>query len=179
MQPIEIGQPYVEGKTKLVERGEYRFRAGGHELLLCLRNVTPEEVEAVRSAEAEFALVVFGDVLFFLYRFGFELPWGATPYSWHLMPAGERELPLPSLNLKSRDQLQVILVDAATGLVRAIRAVTFSAQFTRMLHLAIHQQALRPWQAESYEADVRAAYRTYPFSHRMLSAAVARTKGGE
>lgn len=175
---LEVGRPYIAGRVALAPRAEYNFRGGQHELVLCLAELTETEVTAVREGEAEFALLVSGDVIFLFYRFGGAIDWSDAPYSWHLVPPGQRELPLPPTSDEGRAPLLAVLVDADRNLVRALRALTLSPEFTRALHEAIRAQAARPWSADRYDAELRRAYDRWPTSEAMLRAATVRTKGG-
>lgn len=178
MHAVEVGKPYLPGRTSLAAGVKYNFRAGQHELLLSFHDPSPSKVEAVRSGEAEFALVLYRTVIFFLYRFGEAIRWSDAPYNWHRVPAKQRvipQLPLPA----SRALLTVILVDAGSNIVRALRTIAFSPEFSRALHAAIAEQAASDWSAESYDRDVHHAYDRWPCGESMLAAAVARTKGGE
>lgn len=178
MHVYEVGKPYIAGKANWPEGGEYNCRQGQHELRLFLRDPTAREVDSASRGEAEFALVVFGAVIFFLYRFGAGLPWSDAPYSIHLVPAGQRELPPEPVSAETRALLTVILVDAVTGILRAIRAVSLSPAFTRELAGTIRRQAEQTWDPAYYDAQLPAAYQKYPSTEAMLADAVARSRGG-
>jgi hypothetical protein len=45
----------------------------------------------------------------------------------------------------------IILVDASTGLVRALRGVSYSPEFTRAIHGAIAVQAASPFDSAAHE----------------------------
>jgi hypothetical protein len=119
--------------------------------------LTPREIEDVRRGPADFAL--FGDqgVLFFLYRFG-SVGWGDCPYSWHLdsvelpeLPTGEQRILLP-----------VTLAELPANIVRALRAISLSAEFSRALVERIREQAAgAPMDRAAYNAAIDAAYRTH------------------
>jgi hypothetical protein len=101
-----------------------------------------------------------------------------APYSWHLVPETEQALP-DAEGPETRALLQVVLPDAQTGLVRVLRAVTFSPSFTRALHDAIRAQAFSPWPGRAvYYAALRDLYRRYATTGCLLRRAVARTVGG-
>jgi hypothetical protein len=162
----------------IAPRAEYNFRAGQHELLLCFKDLTGPEIRAVREGQPEFGLVVLDDVIFFLYRFGGFIHWSDAPYSWHLVPAEERELPKQLETPETRALLLIVLVDADSNIVRALRAVRLPPKFTAALHAAIRAQAGRAWTAEAYNAHVRQAYDRWPTTEEMLRRAVARCRGG-
>lgn len=180
MHELRVGQPYHPGRQSWPEVAQYQHRGGGHELLLCLACPTGTEVEAVRRGEAEFALYAHEDLIVLLYRFGAAgrgIPWSDAPYSWHLVPAGERALP-PDVAGNERALLTVVLVDAATGIIRALRVVSWSPAFTAAVHAAIRAQAARPWSEAVYDAALDLLYARYPTTGALLERAVARTTGG-
>jgi hypothetical protein len=176
---LEVGKPYISGRREWPEGVEYNFRAGEHELCFFFRSPPRIEVEALLRGEAEFALVVDGPVIFLMYRFGEAINWSDAPYSWHLVPQDQRTLPDPE-GPATRALLQIILVDAASGLILALRVVTFSPTFTRALHAAIRAQAENTWGGRAaYHAAFADLYRCYPTSADLLRCAGARTCGGK
>jgi hypothetical protein len=174
----EVGKPYIHGRTSIEPRVEYSFRRGQHELLLCFQQLSEDEIDAVRSVrygKAEFGLLIYGLVIFLLYRFGEAIAWGDAPYSWHRLPAEHRQLPeTPPETSKIGTPLSVVLVDADRNLVRAIRRRVLSPDFTRALHAAIAAQAAGPWSPENFEAHLRSAYESWPTTAQMLNHAITR-----
>jgi hypothetical protein len=75
MAALEVGKPCVPGRTSIEPGVEYSFRRGQHELLLCLSQLSEDEVVAVREGKAEFGLLIYGLVIFLLYRFGEAIAW--------------------------------------------------------------------------------------------------------
>lgn len=68
--------------------------------------------------------------------------------------------PLP---LDLRDPLTVVLVDADTGIVRVVRDLWLSVEFTREIRQAIAAQAGRRWPGdEAYDRQLQGRYRCYP-----------------
>jgi len=177
MPVLEVGKPYIPGRTSIDPRAEYNFRAGQHELLLCFSLLSEDEITAVRTGEAEFALFIYGLVIFFLYRFHPTINWSDAPYSWHLVPADQRQLPETPATAETRALLSVVLVDAGQNIVRALRVVTLSPLFTRALHRAITEQAEGRWDREDFDRQLCRAYQRSPTTEQMLSRAIARTKG--
>ena len=179
MRALEVGKPYIPGRTNWPEGVDYNFRAGSHEMRMFFRSPTRREVEAVRKGRCEFGLVVDGPIIFLLYRFHPAIDWSDATYSWHLVPETERTLPQPE-GAETRALLHVDLIEADSGLVRALRVVTFSPAFTRALHSAIRQQAASPWPGrEAYDDALASVYKRYPTSKDLLRRAVARSVGGE
>lgn len=173
-----VGEPYVPGRRNWPEHVEYNFRGGEHELRLFLADLTAREIQDVRRGEAEFALVVEQPVIAFCYRFGRAIPWSDAPYSWHRVPEDQRTLPEPLPSGEGRALLHVILVEARSGIVQVLREVSLSPAFTAALHLAIREQAVRPWDAAEFDRVLTGLYRQYPTSAALVARAVARTRGG-
>lgn len=179
---IEVGRPYRQGVRQLPQGAHYSYGLAGHELLLAIPSPEKGEVEAVRQGEAEFALFTAGSLVVLLYRLGRAgsgIPWGDAPYSWHLVPEERRDVPSADLEAGKRAVLSVHLVDAATGIVRALRLVSLSPELTRELHQAIRSQALGAWPPPGgYDAALDALYERHPTTESLLAHARARSKGG-
>jgi hypothetical protein len=178
MSVYSVGKPYIDDRRNWPENVEYNYRQGAHELRMFLANPKPWEVEAIRTGPCEFALAVEGDLLFLLYHFGKAVPWSDAPYSWHLVPAEQRTLPEPTEAVEPHDTLQIILVDALTGIVRGLRMVSFSQAFSIVLRTAIREQAAQPWPGGAeYDRQLAEVYRRYD-TDALLARARSRTEGG-
>lgn len=153
---IEVDKPYLTNGGPIQEGVEYNFRFGQHELLMALSNLTEQKILAIRKGTAEFALFVQGDVLLFLYRFGNAVPWSDAPYCWHLVPSDQRTLP-PEATACEGELLRIILVEATTGIVKGLRVIGLSPDFTQALHRAIATQAARPFPWD-YDEQLQAIY---------------------
>jgi hypothetical protein len=180
---LRVGEAYSPTRRSWTEDVDVNYRKRAWELRLFLARPTVREVEAVRRGPAEFAFLEADDALLFLYRFGEALPWSDKPFSWHLLARSRPEealLPEPVREgEETRDTLQVVLVDAASGIVKALRLLTFSPSFTVALRLAVAREAERPWPGDAaYDARIRRLYARYPTSAAMLRDATARTIGG-
>jgi hypothetical protein len=174
-----VGALYAPTRTRWEEGGEYNFMGGMHELRLFWPRLNRRTVDAVRTGQADFALVVSPPVLFLLYQIEGAAAWSDAPYSWHLVPADRRVLPSPvGETEEARDLLQIVLVDAETGIVRALRVVSWSPSFTIAIRLAIAAQAERPWDPSAYHRRLSEIYAAAPTTEHLLRAATARTVGG-
>lgn len=183
MHATAVGESYLPNGGPIQERVEYNFRSGGHELLMSLANLSQKEVQAITQGSAEFALFVQGDMMLFLYRFGDAVPWSDAPYSWHLVPSEQRTLP-SEISAAEGVLLSIVLVEATTGIVKGIRVVSFSPEFSSSLHqamppraacpLGIALQALRPFPPD-YDEQLTAIYQRYQKSELLSTKAIART----
>lgn len=175
---LQVGKPYSENKKHWPEGVDYNFRSGQHELRIFMRSPYPGEVKAIKEGRAHFALAVKGDVIYFMYKFG-ALPWGDCGFTIHLVPEDERIIPeAPQPN--EHAVLTTILTDAENSIVRAMRLLTFSLEFTQRFHAEIAAQAARPpITREQIEAQAMEVYRVYPTSEHLTHAAVVSCRGGE
>jgi hypothetical protein len=154
MHPLKVGQPYAPGRRSWPEGADYHFRAGEHELRVFLVRPTPKEVAAVESGPVEFGMFAEPEGLFLVSRFGrFGSLSFDTSYQWHRVDPDERVPPPPHEETSPalRALLSIIFVDASTGLVRALRAVTYSPEFSRAIHRAIADQAATPFDALAHD----------------------------
>lgn len=72
----------------------------------------------------------------------------------------------------------MVLVDADTGLVRVLRAITLSPGFTRLLHGAIAQQLADPWDERAYDRTLASIYQRFPASRALVRACKMVERGG-
>lgn len=180
MPEYRVGHELISGHGPWPEVSEFNFYDGGYELMLRVSSPTRKEVRGVKQSACEFALVPHNDVLFFLFHFRGGLPWSDAPYSWHLTKlAGREAMPVMTEGPETRALLQVVLLDAPTGIVKVLRAVSLSPEFTMALHDAIRRQASAPWPGSAeYNSMIQEAYRKWPTTEAMLAAATTRTVGG-
>ena len=152
MHLLEVGKPYISGRRSWPEAADYNFRAGQHELRLFVSRPTPKEVAAVEEGPVEIGMFVEPEGLSVVTRFGPSLSFDCS-YQWHRVDPAERVAPPPHEETSPalRAILAIILVDASTGLVRALRAVSYSPEFTRAIHRAIAAQAAAPFDAQAHE----------------------------
>ncbi len=184
MHKIQVGQLYKEGQTSWPEVVEWNWTQSANELRLFFRNPDPQEIQAVKTGKVEFGLVIEQDIILLLFRF---LPaqkgqhgirWSDAPYSYHFLPEDRRGLPPQELGAEKRALLQIVLVNASTGITLVIRAVSLSHEFTKQLYQAIHEQAGKSFDKVTYDRQLRWLYATYPDSRQLLQKAVVRCEGG-
>ncbi len=179
MQIVALGKPLFEGRKELPEAVEYNYQAGDHTLLLSMKNLHRKEIEAIREAESEFGLYCENGIIFLLYRFGEVLPWSDCAFSWWNVAKEDRRIPAPPANPAERILLKIILAEASTGIVKAIRVTTFSPRFTEKLHEAIKNQATgNEFPREEFITRSLAIYKNKN-SAELAANAIVKTKGGE
>lgn len=177
---VAVGQPYPEGKPPYAPGAQFSWSKDEMFLELRFEQPSQDEVRAVKSGEAEFALVIYESVIFLLYRFGEGIPWGDAPYSIHLVPSEYQPDPAIFLTKRTRFILTTCLFDSLTGIVGAIRALSFSPEFSRALGQAVQAQRMAKWIGrEAYGRTLAAAYQKWPTPEAMLGSALAKCIGGK
>lgn len=179
MQIVANGKQLFEGRDKLPEAIEYNYQAGDHTLLLSMKNLHPSEIKAVREEPAEFGLYCEDGIIFLLYRFGEILPWSDSAFSWWNVAEEDRRIPEQRKHPAERILLKIILIEATTGVVKAIRVTTFSPEFTERLHRAIRGQAAgEEFSREEFTARSLKVYEKYSPAE-LVAKAIGKTKGGD
>jgi hypothetical protein len=183
---LSVGQLYHPNRTIWPEGGEYNFDGAGHTLLLTWCHLDDKIIQAVRSGEVELALYGRREhpeeypLVLLLYRIAGACDWSDAPYAWNFVPPERRTLPPAAATPSTRALLQVLLVDADTGILRAIRAVTMSPALTTLLHAAIQEQATGSWDLDAYDTALRRLQREHTPGSLAASpqAQLSRCRGG-
>lgn len=183
---MRVGEPFAPGITSYPEASHYAWDPIGHEpqahhrLLMFATRPTPAELVAFRpGGRVELALVVEGPAIVLLWS-GAGWPWSDAPYAWHLQAEGHRKAGRGEMGAPSTAPipegagvpLDMLLVDASTGILRAIRRVAMPGHFALALHHAIAAQAEAPWGARAYDAALARLSSTDPV--RLAQGASAR-----
>jgi hypothetical protein len=74
--------------------------------------------------------------------------------------------------------VKTVLVDTSSGLVAALRVLTFSAEFTRSLHEAILLQTQNPWDPAEHDQVIRKVYSRFS-TEDLVHRAEIFCKGGD
>lgn len=162
MNILRVGAPFEPGVPRWPELSHYAWDpahapASHHRLTVFAASPTARERVAFRSGgRLELALIVDGPVILLLWT-GAGWPWSDAPYSWHLQ-AARAPLGVPDTSpvpTGAGVPMDAILVDAATGLVAAIRTMAMPGSYATALHRAIYDQAALTWDPRAYDARVQ------------------------
>lgn len=160
MHTYIVGQLYDPSRKSWPEGADYNFRAGGHELRIFLGRATPREIAAVGTGRVDFGLMAELPEMFVVSRF--RGPDGRVvcsfdcSYSWHRVSPDERTDPpvWEDTSPQLRALTSIILVEATNGVILALRTCSYSPEFTRSFHRAIHDQAALPYDQAEHEKAV-------------------------
>lgn len=186
MELLEIGKPYIPGKTWPNGIMEYNFRGNQHEMRIFLNKLKNNEINSIKKDKIKFGLLVVDSVIFIIYKFmnykkgqlniSFH---GDMPFSVHLVPENMRSLPEIPKNENQRILLSIVLVESNTGLVQALREVSLSNDFSVELTTAIHEQHKKPFDQNRHDTIIKQVYKMYPDTDSMFDNAISTCRGGD
>lgn len=156
MQIQQVGGMYAT-RTVWPELAQYNYRSGKHELTIFLNNPTHEEIQDVAMGDSAFALFADQGLIVLTYTFGNAIPWSDAPYSIHLLPESDRKLAVDGQSAT----MHVVLVDASTGIIKALRLVSMPSEFSMALHNSINQQAAQSFDPRAYDRHLEELYAKY------------------
>ena len=175
MQILAVGQEYDPLIREWPEGCHYNFDSGGHWLHYFYRNPLEIEIASIQRGPVQFGLYIHKPVIFLLHQFGY-MPWNDAPYSVRLVSQEYRRV--PELADGEHAFLRVVLIDTATGIVAALRALTFSSEFTRKLHGEIRRQSEGPWSPGRHDEIIQSVYSRFT-ANDLVQRAQILCKGGE
>lgn len=172
----KVGELYNPQRRQWPEGHNLRLSTAGAELVLFLLRPTSREVQEIRRGTAAYALVTGRRVAVLAFRYG-SLPWSDQPYEvWRERDDERGELPgEPGQRLL----LHTVLVDAATGIIRAQRAATMSPEMSDRLRGMVCAQLAIPHDRAEALSELASLYGQYPSSDAFAAAAAVRCLGGE
>lgn len=173
MDRIIVGELYSPGVTSYPIDVEYKFELGLHSIVMYCSGITNGDVVAVSSGEPKFALIpICPEILLLAFRVG-DRGWSFASLCWYRTAPDDR-VPPPELKPGKRAPVTIVLVDADTGIVRAMNVVRFSHRFTRSLYEAINRQIESPPLPDAkYDRLAKAVQAKYPTVESMLVDATA------
>ncbi|MBV8232686.1 MAG: hypothetical protein JO329_22115 [Planctomycetaceae bacterium] len=176
LHPPDMGAltPFREGRDRWPPGSHYRHHRGGHELIRVVRKIGDDHVAAFLRGRAEFALLVDDPLIIVCSRFGAALPWAEGVFHWHRVPRPERAWPALADDPDAGAALDVSLVEARDGRIRARRRVTLSPAFTRVLHEQILEQARCTYDPSEVDRALATLFRRFPTVEAMVAFATVR-----
>jgi hypothetical protein len=134
------GARYDGARTLTPEdQSRFTYRNGCFELVLFFVNPRSAEVRDVRVGLARFALFNEEGMVGLLTAFGDSIDWGPTPFAtWSCSAAGP-VLPTQA-EMEAVDTLLVLLVDAGSRLIHAVREVSLTLDIGKQLCQGVHAQ---------------------------------------
>lgn len=136
MEKLEVGKLFKDGVTRYREGVKFDITDSGCNLFIYFDDPTKEELDSISRGEIKYGYYKENNVLLLLFKFG-TIQWIDAPYSIHL-----------SNNLTKIQEIEdgkgfattIYLIDAATGILKSIRYISFNTRFSRMLKEDLQKQ---------------------------------------
>ena len=165
----KVGCPYEQPSKVYRQSFTYNIRYGHHEAALFLDNIEPSEVVRFNHHPIQFGYWWDKPVLWILAKFGTE-PWSDTNFSIHRVQPPEARY-LESLNTPStRYPVPLILVEATTGIITALRTVTMSPQMSLEIFQIVTRQMELPADLNQFDHRVSIIQNSLMPSHIAIMA---------
>ena len=173
-----VGEEFNKGIKIWPEANVFEYTAGGCHLLLSYSHPTVREKEAF-SDPVQFGLFCKYDLIFVLFKFG-DMSWQNAPYSYWMVPEDIRPDPEADMN-ESGNRLLVscFFIDAATGILEEMRALSLSPCFTTQLLRCVKDQVQNPVTIKEQSLAVAKINSQYATPKAMLKDALVQCRGGD
>lgn len=167
-----VGKAYAEGKTSWAPGSFFYMRGRACELVVFWDKIDREDVWRVTNGKVSFGVWYSDDKdLFFLYRFD-GCHWSDSVFSAMQLPESERMRP-PFMRPGEKLTCRITLVSCETGLIQAVRTLSFSHPLSKKLCLAVdkhyYSSYSRYWTPESFEMRVNKIYQQYPLPEALIN----------
>lgn len=156
MQSYEVGKLFEEGKTQYQEGIKFDFNQGGGTLYILYDRPKQKEVEEIRKGRLQMGILYKQDIIFLLFKFG-NLNWMDAPYSYQLSEPHELSTPEDDTGYS----MTVLLIDAATGILKVVRQIGWPTKMSRQFHDYVAQQRNRDFSNHLYNAKLNEIYKNY------------------
>lgn len=156
MHILQVGKLYDPARTQWPEGPHASLTGAGCSLVVFLDSPDEEEIRQIRAGAAEFAWADCGEVAILCFRFGV-LPWMDAPNVPWTEPESRRGAPVGDAG--NGLALQVILVDAATGIVKGLRLLSWEPGFAEAVRQTIRRQLASPRNDRAAALRLDALYR--------------------
>jgi len=165
MHQYAVGQPYHPDRTRWPEVAQLRLTPAGADLTVFLATPTSAEIAGVRDGRAQFGWIDAEHTAVLAYRFHPGIPWSDAPYTPHREVTAAH---VPDTNPGEHLLLHVVLVDAATGLVAAMRAVTWPHRFVAAVRSTVARLATATFSPAAADANLAELFARYPATDALV-----------
>jgi hypothetical protein len=156
MNKFEVGKLFEEGKTQYSEGTRFDFRQDGAVLILFFDRPTSQEIEQIKTGRFEIGFFEKDEIIFMLSRLG-SMNYIDAPYSVHL----SKPFSFDELREGMGFGLNIFLVDASNGILKALRYIGLSTDFSCRLQKAIVGQKTMKFDRRAYDMKLQHIYANY------------------
>ncbi|MGV8847002.1 hypothetical protein [Tessaracoccus sp.] len=158
MPDYMVGELFNPQRTSY-EDGDYLAIDNQVMLTITMSSPTPAEVQQFRTGKARFGWVDSEHVGMLCLQLGL-LPWADAPFTPHLC----RTPPSPPAAYRTGRQqiVTLVLVDGATGIIHAMRGVSWPSRFVDAVGATVTRMLASPPSLVSHDAAIATLYARYP-----------------
>lgn len=168
MQPIRIGAPFREGPSTFSEGVHFNFTVSGCSLVLSVRDPDRSYTQEMQTGDVTLGLGGVDQALLVFSKFGV-LPWRIAHYNWWINPPVVRPDPFAEPEtFRGTGVIAAALVDAETGIVKALRSVRPPEEFTGLFLYAVEMQIRSQFDPWSYLDVVQEALKSPGEEERLV-----------
>lgn len=156
MQEVEVGKLFKDDVTRYQEGVRFDINDAGCDLFIYYKYPSESEINSIKSGNFKTGFYAEKNAIFMLFKFG-SLQWMDAPYSVHLSKN------LTRFELFDGGQglaLHIYLIDAATGVLKAIRLIGLKTNFSIQLIEAVEKQ--KEMSFEGYDININNIMNKYP-----------------
>lgn len=137
MQNIAVGKPY--GGSIRTEGGKFEYNRG-FSLNIFLKDLSSDEIIDIKKGKSQFGITLLEGILFFTYSFGAAIEISDAPFHFGLY--GDERIKDVPIEIEDGKgvALNIMAVDARTGIVKALRLIGLSTEVSRKLIEICHNQ---------------------------------------
>lgn len=170
MHIYNVGETYnpAARHTWPAAGAQWRLSEDGVELNLFLADPTAQEIKAVQTGRARFALTAGDHALILAHQFS-PMPWSDSP--WQACRQNDVTTGIAAVPPGQHLAVTVIIVDSTTGLIAAVRLTSWIAEFATAVSDAIRRQNRNRSTDREGAAEIDAWYRRYPTTKELVRAA--------
>lgn len=158
-EQFEVGKLYKTGITQYDEGPKFDFLQSGAVLNLYYIRPTAREIEDITAGRFELGFTEKDGIIFMLFRFGSGQHMDA-PYSVHLSAPFTFETLQEGMGFG----LSIFLVDASTGILRGMRYVGLSTDFSQRFKKSVERQKLLSFNKATHQKAIEQVYANYSTS---------------
>ena len=174
---LEVGKPYLPGRNNFPEGIEFGWRGahGRAELRFFWPDLTEDEITAFATGDIELAIYYELPVLLLLYRIDGATDWSDLAYTPHGSPQGSQDLPdFPEPDACQGLGLRLVLTNADSGVVKVLRDLALSAEFSRTLLVCMQEQAEAVYDPIIFNQVLDEIYMHHPEPDEIVEKALVR-----
>lgn len=149
MYKYKVGH-VIESFKGIPEGVKFDMTDEGAVLSILFNKPTQKEIEEIKKGSLQFGMFMKNNIIFILSKFG-SMQWMDAPYTIHLSKN------LTELNEISEGEgysCHIVLADASSGEIKAMRLIGFDTQYSKILKANIEEQSKKEFEKVQYDVDL-------------------------